>query len=285
MIFLLRTKLTIMLQNIRGKINNTVKFLLSSNITAPEICIILGTGLSKLIDVIEVEQIIDYADIPNFPVSTVEFHKGKLIYGKMNGKQVLVMQGRFHYYEGYSMQEITFPIRVIKELGVKYLLISNAAGAMNLDFKKGTLMLIDDHINLLGDGPLIGPNHNNLGPRFPDMSQPYSEFLNTKFERIAKDQKITLHKGVYVAVSGPNLETRAEYRFLRGTGADVVGMSTVPEVIVANHAGLPCAAISVLTDECDPDNLHPVDIKDILATAAKAEINLIRLFSELIKEL
>jgi purine-nucleoside phosphorylase len=267
------------------KIIKTHNFLKENGIVKPEICIILGTGLGKLVDFIEIEKSINYEDIPHFPVSTVEFHKGKLIYGKMNGKQVLAMQGRFHYYEGYSMQEITFPIRIMKELGVKYLLISNAAGAMNLDFKKGSLMLIDDHINLLGDGPLIGPNHNNLGPRFPDMSQPYAKFLNDKLEKIAKTQKITLHKGVYVAVAGPNLETRAEYRFLRGIGADVVGMSTIPEVIVANHAGLPCAAISVLTDECDPDNLHPVEIKDILETAAKAEVNLITLFSELLNEL
>lgn len=268
-----------------NKIKNTVDFLLENGITKPETGIILGTGLGMLVDHIKIEKSINYEDIPNFPVSTVEFHKGKLIYGKMNGKQVLSMQGRFHYYEGYSMQEITFPIRVMKALGVKYLLISNAAGAMNLDYKKGTLMLIDDHINLLGDGPLVGPNHNNLGPRFPDMSQPYSSFLNNKLETIAKHQKITLHKGVYVAVAGPNLETRAEYRFLRNTGADVVGMSTVPEVIVANHAGLPCAAVSVLTDECDPDNLHPVEIKDILETAAKAEVSLIKLFTELVKEL
>jgi purine-nucleoside phosphorylase len=267
------------------KINETVNFLKNKKIAKPEIGIILGTGLGKLVNEINIKTELEYKQIPNFPVSTVEFHKGKLIYGKMNGKQVLAMQGRFHYYEGYSMQEITFPVRVMKELGIKYLLISNAGGAMNLDFKKGSLMLLDDHINLLGDGPLIGPNHNDLGPRFPDMSQPYSKFLNKKLERIAKEQNITLHKGVFVAVTGPNLETRAEYRFLKGIGADVVGMSTVPEVIVANHAGLPCAAISVLTDECDPDNLHPVDIKDILKTAAKAELDLIRLFSELIKKL
>jgi purine-nucleoside phosphorylase len=266
------------------KINDTVNFLKANGINKPEVSIILGTGLGKLVDSIEIDKTINYQDIPNFPVSTVEFHKGKLIYGNIHGKQVLAMQGRFHYYEGYTMQEITFPIRVMKALGVKYLLISNAAGAMNLNFKKGFLMLIDDHINLLGDGPLIGPNHNDLGSRFPDMSQPYSNEINEKLEMIARDQNITLNKGVYVAVAGPNLETRAEYRFLRGIGADVVGMSTVPEVIVANHAGLPCAAVSVLTDECDPDNLKPVDIKDILATAAKAELDLIKLFSELIKE-
>lgn len=267
------------------KIINTVNYLKNNKIISPEIGIILGTGLGKLVNEINIKTELEYEQIPNFPVSTVEFHKGKLIYGKMNGKYVLAMQGRFHYYEGYSMQEITFPVRVMKELGIKYLLISNAGGAMNLDFKKGSLMLIDDHINLLCDGPLIGPNHNDLGPRFPDMSQPYSKFLNDKLEQIAKEKNITLHKGVFVAVTGPNLETRAEYRFLRGTGADVVGMSTVPEVIVANHAGLPCTAVSVLTDECDPDNLQPVDIEDILETAAHAELDLIRLFSALIKEL
>jgi len=267
------------------KIKETVQFLQKKGITKPSVGIILGTGLGKLVKEVEIEKELPYEDIPNFPVSTVEFHKGKLIYGKMNGKYVLAMQGRFHFYEGYSMQEITFPVRVMKALGIEYLLISNAGGAMNLDFKKGSLMLLDDHINLLGDGPLIGSNHNDLGPRFPDMSQPYSQILNDKFEKIALDLNITLNKGVYVAVTGPNLETRAEYRFLRGIGADVVGMSTVPEVIVANHAGLPCTAISVLTDECDPDNLKPINIKDILDTAAKAEIDLIKLFSNVIKEL
>ncbi len=267
------------------KIQETTDFLIEKGMDNPEIAIILGTGLGKLIDYIEIEKGIDYEDIPNFPVSTVEFHKGKLIYGKMSGKRILAMQGRFHYYEGYTMQEITFPVRVMKALGVKYLLISNACGAMNLEFKKGNLMLIDDHINLLGDGPLRGKNHNGLGPRFPDMSQPYSAFLNEKMEHIAAKNNITLYKGVYVAVAGPNLETRAEYRFLRGIGADVVGMSTVPEVIVANHAGLPCAAISVITDECDPDNLKPVDIDDIIETAGRAEEDLIKLFKLLIEEI
>ncbi|MBN2173788.1 MAG: purine-nucleoside phosphorylase [Bacteroidales bacterium] len=267
------------------KINETANFLKNEGILNPEIGIILGTGLGKLVDEIQIEKELDYQGIPNFPVSTVEFHKGKLIYGRMNGKYVLAMQGRFHYYEGYTMQQITFPVRVMKALGVKFLLISNAGGAMNLDFKKGSLMLLDDHINLLGNGPLIGPNHNNLGPRFPDMSQPYSKYLNDKLKKIAKDLKIILHNGVYVAVAGPNLETRAEYRFLRGIGADVVGMSTVPEVIVANHAGLPCAAVTVITDECDPGNLQPIDLNDILATAAKAEKDLIRLFSTLIEDL
>jgi len=260
-------------------------FLKEQNISSPEIGIILGTGLGNMVNEIEVLQEINYEEIPHFPVSTVESHKGKLIYGEMSGKKVLAMQGRFLYYEGYSMQEITFPVRVMKDIGIKYLLISNACGALNLNFNKGSLMLIDDHINLQGDGPLTGSNHNNLGPRFPDMSQPYSFELNNKLKEIAKKESITLHEGVYVAVVGPNLETRAEYRFLRGIGADVVGMSTVPEAIVANHAGLPCCAISVITDECDPDNLHPVDIKDILAAAALAETDLIRLVKSLVGEI
>jgi len=267
------------------KINETTQFLKENGMENPEIAIILGTGLGKLVNHIETEKELDYEDIPNFPVSTVEFHKGKLIFGKMSGKKILAMQGRFHYYEGYTMQEITFPVRVMKALGVKYLLISNACGAMNLDFKKGGLMLLDDHINLLGGSPLIGKNHNGLGLRFPDMSQPYSAFLNKKMEKIAGENSITLYKGVYVAVAGPNIETRAEYRFLRGTGADVVGMSTVPEVIVANHAGLPCAAISVITDECDPNNLKPVDIDDIIQTASNAEEGLIKLFKLLLEEI
>lgn len=268
-----------------NKIDETVNFLNSKGIKSADVGIILGTGLGRMVDEMDIDISIDYENIPHFPVSTVESHKGKLIYGNLSGKKVLAMQGRFHYYEGYSMQEITFPIRVMKALNIKYLLISNAAGAMNPNYKKGNLMLLDDHINLLGDGPLIGPNHNKLGPRFPDMSAPYSAILNKKLEHIAKEENIILHKGVYVAVAGPNLETRAEYRFLRGIGADVVGMSTVPEAIVANHAGLPCAAISVLTDECDPDNLKAVDIKDILETAALAEKDLIRLVKRLMEVL
>ncbi len=267
------------------KIKETSDFLNARGILAPEAGIILGTGLGKLVDHIRIEQDIPYQEIPHFPVSTVEFHKGRLICGMLEGVRVLAMQGRFHYYEGYSMQEITYPVRVMKALGVRNLLISNAAGAMNPAYRKGSLMLLDDHINLLGTGPLIGPNHNNLGPRFPDMSRPYSQILNDKLESIAREENITLHKGVYVAVPGPNLETRAEYRFLSRIGADVVGMSTVPEVIVANHAGLPCAAVSVLTDECDPDNLQPVDIKDIIATASLAEEDLIVLFSRLLQEI
>jgi purine-nucleoside phosphorylase len=266
------------------EINQTVTFLTLSGILNPEIGIILGTGLGRIAYDIEVIVSLDYGDIPNFPVSTVESHSGKLIYGRLQGKLILAMQGRFHYYEGYSLQQVTFPIRIMKLLGIRYLLLSNAAGALNPKFKKGSLMLIDDHINMLPDNPLRGMNHDKYGPRFTDMSQPYSKELNNWLQRIAVREKIILEKGVYIAVPGPNLETRAEYRMFRNF-ADAVGMSTVPEVIVANHMSLPCAAISVLTDECDPDNLVPANIEDILKTAAIAEIDLCRLFSALIKEL
>ncbi len=265
------------------KINETVSYLKSKGMETPEVGIILGTGLGKMVDEINLEVDLHYEDIPHFPVSTVEFHKGRLLYGEMAGKKIMAMQGRFHFYEGYTTQEITFPVRVMKQIGIKYLIISNAGGSMNPAFKKGSLMLLDDHINLLGTGPLIGPNHEMLGPRFPDMSQPYDMKLNNLFEKFSQEESILLHKGVYVAVPGPNLETRAEYRFLRGIGADVVGMSTVPEVIVANHAALPCAAISVITDECDPDNLQPVDINDILQIAADAETGLITLVKKVIQ--
>ncbi len=266
------------------KINETIDFLHSSGILNPEIGVVLGTGLGKMVNEINIISSIDYSNIPNFPLATVESHSGKLIFGHLHGKKILAMQGRFHYYEGYTLQEVTFPIRVMKKLGIKYLLLSNAAGAMNLKFRKGTLMLIEDHISMLPDNPLRGRNLDGFGPRFPDMSKPYADLLNEKLLRIAADENIILHKGTYVSVPGPNLETRAEYRMFRNF-ADAVGMSTVPEVIVANHMGLPCAAISVLTDECDPDHLKPAKIEDILETAGKAEIGLIRLFSRLIREL
>ncbi len=259
------------------RINQTTRFLKNNGITNTELGIVLGTGLGKLVEHIEVELEIPYSDIPNFPLSTVESHAGKLIYGKLKGKHVLAMQGRFHLYEGYSLQEITFPIRVMKKLGVKNLLLSNACGSMNPSFKKGSLMMIDDHINLLPGSPLIGKNLDELGSRFPDMSEPYSSSLNNKLQASAKEINMELNKGVYVAVTGPQLETRAEYRYLRTIGADVVGMSTVPEVIVANHMNLRCAAISVITDECDPDNLKPVSIEEIIKIAGEAELKLIQL--------
>jgi purine-nucleoside phosphorylase len=266
------------------KIKETAEYLKASGITSPEIGIVLGTGLGKMTEEFEVLQSIPYDKIPHFPLATVESHSGKLIFGRLHGRSILAMQGRFHYYEGYSLQQVTFPIRVMKQLGVKYLLLSNAAGTMNLSFKKGSLMLIEDHINQLPDNPLRGANLDELGPRFPDMSQPYSRKLNNLLLSIAERNQIVLHKGIYVAVPGPNLETKAEYRMYRNY-ADAVGMSTVPEVIVANHMGLPCCAVSVLTDQCDPDHLEPARIEDILEIAGKAEIHLIRLFTSLIGEL
>jgi purine-nucleoside phosphorylase len=268
--------------NIIEKTMETVQFLENNKIGKPEIGIILGTGLGGLVDEVEIDKTIDFADVPNFPVSTVESHNGKLIFGSLNGKKVIAMQGRFHNYEGYSMQQITFPVRVMKLLGIKYLLVSNACGAVNLEFRKGELMLITDHINLLGDNPLIGKNIDEFGTRFPDMSQPYSDFLNKKFEKLARKYNIKLNQGVYAAVAGPNLETRAEYRYVRNIGADVIGMSTIPEVLVANHMSLPVAAISVITDECDPGNLAPVALAEILEVAGKAEKGLTKLFVELV---
>ncbi len=273
------------LQAMMKKITESAEFLKKKGYHAPDVAIVLGTGLGQMVGEIETDIITPYHEIPHFPVSSVEFHSGQLIYGTLRGKKVIVFKGRFHYYEGYSFEQLTLPIRVMKLLGVRYLLISNAGGAVNLAFHKGSLMLIDDHINLMPGNPLIGPNLDGLGPRFPDMSEPYSPFLNDKIAVIAARLGITLHKGVYVAVAGPLLETRAEYRYIKTIGGDVVGMSTVPEVIVARHMSLPCAAISVITDECDPDHLVPLSIDDILTTAARAEKDLIRIFTALLEEL
>ncbi|WP_299228372.1 purine-nucleoside phosphorylase [uncultured Psychroserpens sp.] len=266
-------------------IEETANYLTSKGFETPEIGIILGTGLGQLTNEIEILQEVSYNHIPNFPTATVEFHKGKLIYGKLAGKKVIVMQGRFHVYEGYSLQDVTYPVRVMKQLGINTLLVSNASGAINLGFKKGELMLIEDHINLQGSSPLAFKGVETLGERFVDMSAPYNVEINSKFKTIAKTNNITLHGGVYASVVGPQLETRAEYRMLKTIGADAVGMSTVPEVIVANHLKLKVAAISVLTDECDPDHLEPVDIADIIANASKAEPNMITLFKALIETL
>ena len=256
-------------------------FLVERGITEPEIAVVLGTGLHQLVNHVEIKQTIPYAEIPGFPLSTVEFHKGNLIYGTIANKNVLIMQGRFHTYEGYSMQQIVFPIRVMKLLGVQKLFLSNAAGGINLNFKKGDLVLIDDHINLQSGNPLTGKNFYELGPRFPDMSQPYDKHL----QNLLQQKAIDLKKGVYAAVNGPNLETKAEYRYLKIIGADMVGMSTVPEVIAANHMKLPCVAVSVITDECDPDNLKPVNIAEIIETAGKADERLSTLFYQTIASL
>ncbi len=264
-------------------IEEAKKFLIHKGFHFPEIGIVLGTGLGQLIDHIQIESEVNYADIPNFPVSTVEFHKGKLIFGTLENKKAVVMQGRFHLYEGYSLQEITFPIRVLKALGIHQLLISNAAGAINLNFKKGDLMLIEDHINLQGGSPLAFKNVSDFGERFTDMSEPYDLSLRKSIIEIAKKEEITLHQGTYAAVVGPQLETKAEYRYLKIIGADAVGMSTVPEVIVANHLGLKVLAVSVLTDDCDPDNLQPVNIAEIIALASQAEPKMITLFKKLIQ--
>jgi purine-nucleoside phosphorylase len=237
----------------------------------PEVGIILGTGLGGLAEDIQTEARITYADIPHFPVPTVVSHAGRLVCGHLAGKNLVAMEGRFHFYEGYSLQQITLPVRVMKALGCKVLIVSNACGGMNPQYGKGDLMVIEDHINLLGDNPLIGRNDDRLGPRFPDMCHPYDPELIALAQRVALEEQIVCHKGVFVAVAGPNLETRAEYRFLRGIGADVVGMSTVPEVIVGVHCGLRNLGLSVVTDICLPDALEPVVLEDIVATANAAE--------------
>lgn len=253
--------------------------------TPPEIGIILGTGLGKLGETIDAEKSLPYNFIPHFPISTVESHFGRLIFGKIAGKSVVAMQGRFHYYEGYSMQEITFPVRVLKFLGIHTLIVSNAAGALNLSYQNGDLVVIDDHINLMGNNPLMGPNISEFGPRFPDMSRPYDPELIEKMLQIASQAGIRMHKGVYVGVTGPNLETRAEYRYLERIGGDVVGMSTVPEVLVARHMNLRACAISVVTDVGDPDNLHPVSLDDVISVANEAEPKLTRVVTELLQQM
>ena len=253
--------------------------------TAPEYLLILGTGLGQLAEEMTIDTVLPYDEIPHFPVSTVESHAGKLLLGRLGGKPVMAMQGRFHYYEGYSMQQIVFPVRVAKALGVQTLLVSNACGGLNPNFERGDIMLINDHINFLGDNPLMGPNDPDLGPRFPDMSTPYTERLMATAEQAALDLGIKMHQGVYLAVSGPMLETKAEYRYMRQLGADVVGMSTVPEVIAAVHMSMEVLGISVITDECFPDSLQPVSLDDVLEAAAMAEPQLTRVVVEVLKRL
>lgn len=263
-------------------LEESLAHLRSKGFGTPEVGIILGTGLGQLVDSLRVEAVAHYHHIPYFPVSTVEYHSGKLLFGTLEGKKVVIMQGRFHLYEGYDFVELTYPIRVMHALGIKKLLISNAAGAINPSYKKGELMLIDDHINLQGGSPLAFSNVSQYGPRFVDMICPYDASLSEQLLETAKKQEITLHKGVYAAVVGPQLETRAEYRMLRILGADAVGMSTVPEVIVANHLSLPVVAVSVLTDECDPDQLKPINVNEILEIARSCEPHLITLFKSLL---
>ena len=266
-------------------INQTVEYLTQKGIIKAEIGIILGTGLGQLIQEVEIIQEFSYNHIPNFPTATVEFHRGKLIYGKIEGKKAIIMQGRFHLYEGYSSQDVTYPVRIMKALGINTLLVSNASGAVNLSFKKSELMLIEDHINLQGGSPLAFKGVENLGERFVDMSNPYDNTLNSTLKAIAKQHNINLHSGIYTSVFGPQLETRAEYKMLKIIGTDAVGMSTVPEVIVCAHMRLDCCAVSVLTDDCDPDHLEPVKIEDILAVAAGSEKKLTKLFTRLISSI
>jgi purine-nucleoside phosphorylase len=251
----------------------------------PQVGIILGTGLGGLAEQIEVEAAIDYESIPHFPRSTAVGHRGRLVCGRLEGKSVMAMEGRFHMYEGYPLKQITLPVRVMKRLGCEFLIASNACGGMNPYFRCGDLMVIDDHINLMGDNPLIGINDDRLGPRFPDMSAPYDRDLIECVERVARAQDLKLHRGVFVAVSGPNLETRAEYRFLRMIGADAVGMSTVPEIIVAVHSGMRAAGFSIITDVCFPDTLEPANVEEIIRVAGTAEPKLRALVRGMLAEL
>ena len=258
-------------QEFRRKREEAGAYIRSKTDFKPEYLLILGTGLGQLAEEIDEVITINYDEIPHFPVSTVESHAGKLIFGELGGKPVVAMQGHFHYYEGYTMQQIVFPLRVAKSLGAQTLIVSNACGGLNPNFRRGDIMLINDHINFLADNPLIGPNDDELGPRFPDMSEPYTARLVETAENVALELGIKMHEGVYLAVSGPMMETKAEYRYMRNLGADVVGMSTVPEVIAAVHMGMDVLGISVITDECFPDSLMPVELEDVLAAAAMAE--------------
>lgn len=260
----------------------TVEYIHDKVQTKPEIGIVLGTGLGGLVKEIEIKHELPYEEIPHFAVSTVETHQGKLIFGTIGNKNVVAMQGRFHYYEGYGMRQITYPIRVMKMLGIKQLLVSNAAGGLNPEFDLGDLMMVTDHINLFPANPLRGPNIDQLGDRWPDMYDTYDPGLRKKMKAIASDQGIPLKEGVYCGVPGPNLETPAEYKFLRTIGGDAVGMSTIPEVIVARHMNIPVAAVSIITDLCSPEKLKPVDINEIIQTAMKSEPFLSTLFKELI---
>ena len=264
-----------------NKINEAVAFIKSKYAETPEIGIVLGSGLGSFTSEIKSEAEIAYADIPHFPISTVQGHQGKLIFGELSGKKVVAMAGRFHFYEGYNSQQVVFPIRVLKYLGIKYLFLSNAAGGMNPDYKVGDLMVINDHISLFSDNPLIGKNEESFGPRFPDMSEPYAKNLVDMAKKIAVENKIDLKEGVYVSVTGPTFETRAEYKMLRVIGGDVVGMSTVPEVIVANHMGLPAFAMSVVTDVGIREEENVITHEEVLEAAKAAEPKLSLIFKEM----
>lgn len=256
---------------LRERIEIAARVVRERSALEPEVAVILGTGLGGLAERMEVEAAIPYGEIPGFPLSTVETHSGRLLLGTLGGRRAVAMQGRFHRYEGYSLQDVTFPVRVMRALGAGTLVVSNACGGMNPLWSPGDLVLVSDHVNLLLDNPLVGANDDGLGPRFPDMSEAYDPALRALAREVALERGIVLHEGVYVAVPGPNLETRAEYRMLRTMGADVVGMSTVPEVIVARHAEMRVMGVSIITDACLPDALEPADIRRIIATAGEAE--------------
>jgi len=272
-------------EDLKAKIAESAEFINRKSKIKPKIAIILGTGLGRLAEDIEEKEIIPYSEIPNFPVSTVQSHSGNLVLGKLGNKEVVAMQGRFHYYEGYSLKEVTFPVRVMKKLGADTIIISNAAGGMNRFFKRGELMLITDHINLFGDNPLIGPNDEELGPRFPDMSEAYNQKLIELAKKVALKEKIRLQEGVYAGLTGPTLETSAEYRFLISIGADAVGMSTVPEVIVANHMGMKVLGISCITDLAIDGVIVKTSVEEILKAAADAEPIMAELIKKVIEKI
>lgn len=273
------------MEDLKAKITESVQFINQKSKVKPKIAIILGTGLGELAEDIQEKEIIPYSEIPNFPVSTVQSHSGNLVLGKLGNKEVVAMQGRFHYYEGYSLKEVTFPVRVMKKLGANTIIISNAAGGMNRFFKRGDLMLITDHINLFGDNPLIGPNDEELGPRFPDMSEAYNQKLIELAKKVALKEKIRLQEGVYAGLTGPTLETSAEYRFLISIGADAVGMSTVPEVIVANHMGMKVLGISCITDLAIDGVIVKTSVEEILKAAADAEPIMTKLIKKVIEKI
>ncbi len=250
----------------------------------PEIALVLGTGLGNLAGRIKAETVLTYDKLPHFPESTVESHKGQLVLGELSGKKIAAMEGRFHFYEGYSLDEVTFGVRVLRQLGAKVLIVSNAAGGLNLSYKKGEIVLITDQINFMGVNPLVGPNENKLGPRFPDMYEPYSKRLIDLTAQASQEVKVPVNRGVYIGVTGPCLETRAEYRMMRQWGADLVGMSTVPEVIVGVHMGMEVLGLSIVTDTCDPDHLEPCDIKEIIKTANEAGPKLDKLITKAIEK-
>lgn len=267
------------------RVSKAVRAIWQKSVFRPQIAIILGTGLGNLTKKVKKTCVIPYESIPGFPRSTVESHAGRLVFGILGGKRVVIMDGRFHYYEGYTLEQVTFPVRVLRKLGAQVMMISNAAGGLNLGYKKGDLVLIEDQINMMGVNPLVGPNDDRLGLRFPDMSQPYSKRLIEAAERAAKQNRIHVRKGVYMGVSGPCLETRAEYRMMRQLGADLVGMSTVPEVIVGVHSGFEILGISVVTDLCDPDHLEPANIEEIIKTAVQAGPKLDQLVESMVAKL